>query len=62
MSGTDEQPHIDWRGLLASSLNTLQSVPALDLVDASDADVDLLNRVRSTVDMLMHQLESARSD
>ena len=59
-SGIDDAPHLDWRALILSNVVTLENVPALDLRDATDEDVELLNRVKSTVDALLKQLEFAR--
>jgi hypothetical protein len=59
-SGVDDSPHLDWRAIITANLATLENVPALDLRDASDADVELLDRVKQTVDALLKQLEFAR--
>jgi len=47
------EPQVDWRGILQSNLNTLNQVPAVQLKEALDSDIVLLEKVKSLCDVLI---------
>lgn len=53
-------PQVDWRGVLQSNLNALRHIPGLDLVTATDADLELLRSVGHAAKLLSEQIESGR--
>lgn len=54
----EPEPEIEWRSLLRGNLNALRQVPAVQLADATESDVDLLHRVKEACDILLHQIEA----
>lgn len=58
----DDEPAVDWRAALASALNTLNQVPAVDMASAAEADIELLRRVRTLCSTLLEQASHAESD
>jgi hypothetical protein len=56
----EPEPDIDWRALLRGNLHSLRQVPAVQLVDATEADVDLLHEVKAACDILLSQIEAGR--
>jgi len=47
LRGVVVKPQIDWRLLLSNNLNALTQLPATDLQEATQADINLLEKIKS---------------
>ena len=59
---SSDEPAVDWRAVLQSNLSSLRQVPAVELAEAVDSDLELLARVRDLAAGLIHQVELMRGD
>jgi len=58
LKGVVTKSQIDWRGLLSINLNTLSQLPAADLQEATEGDIDLLEKIK---DLCVNHLKMIRA-
>lgn len=53
------EPAFDWRGVLQANANTLSQIPALELRQITQGDIDLLERIKRQCDDLLQMIHTA---